>query len=277
MSLTPQDSAGHTSYALGLTALFAAGVAALAGLAWLAGPVVAAAAGIVFAASVCLAFLRRGDSQTSRDPNTGLPDRDGALGALAAILGRSGSGQHEAAVIVVALDTGDAVLSPEDRRAMTFVAAMRMAQRLRKGDQIVHVGETSLAAILGPSLGLTARATEGILGRIERMFRDPLRLNGQSLAVTASVGACLQHDAPGADASSWLEAAEEAARMAARDGLPRLFPSGATSIDCLYDPALEAEVFAADADAGGPRDEEARWRAAEADASGGERQLRRGA
>jgi GGDEF domain-containing protein len=272
MSFLPHDSAGRASFALGLTVLAAAGLATLALLTWLTGPIVGAAAGIVFAASVCLAFLRRGDNPTSRDPSTGLPDRDGALAALATILRRSGSGQHEAAVIVVALDTGDAALDAEDRRAMTLVAAVRMAQRLRKGDQIVHLGETSLAAILGPSFGLTAQATEGVLVRIERMFGDPLRIAGHSLEVDAAVGACLQHDAPGADASSWLEAAEEAARMAARDGRPRLFPSGATSIDCLYEPSLEAEVFAADPHATGPRAEEARWRAAEADGSGAARE-----
>lgn len=260
MSDASPNSVRRSSYAAGFLALFVAGLSGLVLLFWLAGPFAATAAGLIFGASVCLAFLRRIDSPTSRDPSTGLPDRDGALASLATILGRSASGQHEAAVIFLRFDTGHAVLDAEERRQLTLVAAMRMAQRLRKNDQIVHLGDGRLAAILGPSLGLTGKSAEGILGRIAGMFDDPLNIGGRSIEVTASVGACLQHDAPETDARSWLRAAESAAEMAAREGRPRLFPSGATSIDCLFDPTIDIDGFASDAESPGSIEEEARWR-----------------
>jgi hypothetical protein len=63
------------------------------------------------------------------------------------------------------------------------------------------------------------------------MFREPVRVGSRTVPVRVSLGACLQHDAPRADAPSWIEAAELAAELAAEEGEPRLFPSGATRVD----------------------------------------------
>jgi GGDEF domain-containing protein len=136
-----------------------------------------------------------------------------------------------------------------DRQATIFMATARLAEGLRRGDQIIRTGENSLAAILGPSRGLTARAAEGILARIDGMFREPIRVGSRSIPVRVSLGACLQHDAPKADAASWIEAAELASQLAAEDGDPRLFPSGATKVDrSAWDEANEP-TGEADADA----------------------------
>lgn len=196
----------------------------------LAGPMIAVAVCVIYLAALGLTVrAERGGETPSRDPGTGLPDRDAAISRLDRIFEQRLAGSSQAGVFVIALEPHQGG-APEGH-PLAFIAIARLAQGLRRGDQIIRIGENSLAAILGPSRGLTARAAEGILERIDGMFREPLRVGPKTVPLRVSLGACLQHDAPRADARSWLEAAELAAQVAAEDGEPRLFPSGATRVD----------------------------------------------
>ena len=198
----------------------------------LAGATVAAAVCGVYAAALALTVrAERGSETPSRDPLTGLPDRAAAIGRLESIVEQRLAGSSQAAVFVVSIAEPQADPAAADRHPVVYVAIAHLAQGLRRGDQIIRIGENSLAAILGPSRGLTARAAEGILERIDGLFREPLRVGPRTVSLRASLGVCLQHDAPRADAQSWLKAAELAAMVAAEDGEPRLFPSGATKVD----------------------------------------------
>lgn len=203
------------------------------GLHVLVGPIVAlAVCGVYILALGLTVFVERGDNTPSRDPSTGLPDRDAALARLESIFAQNLAGGSQAAVFVITMKgPGDEEIPATDRQPTTVMAVARLAQGLRRGDQIIRIGEGSLAAILGPSRGLTSPAAESILNRIHWMFREPMRIGSRILPVRVSLGACLQHDAPRADAASWIEAAELAAELAAEAGEPRLFPSGATKVD----------------------------------------------
>jgi GGDEF domain-containing protein len=195
-----------------------------------AGPLVAAVVCSVYAAALALTMRAERDGDTpSRDALTGLPDRAAALDRLEKIFGQRLAGSSQAAVFVISIDASD--IRQTDSQSVIFMATVRLAQGLRRGDQIIRIGDHALAAVLGPSRGLTEPAAESILDRINGMFREPMVAGSHVIAVRVSVGACLQHDAPRADAPSWLEAAELAATLAAEDGEPRLFPSGATKVD----------------------------------------------
>jgi hypothetical protein len=209
---------------------------------FLAGAWMSALAAVMLAVALGLTLLTsRFDEIGSRDPITGLPDREAALARLDGILGETVSGSRQALVVVVSLAAPDEPLDEGEWRQLTLLGAVRMAQRLRRGDQIVRISDSSLAAILSPSLGITAQAAEGIIGRIACGFAEPLRIGARPVSPVISVGACLQHDAPAADAQSWLEAAECAAEMATTTDEPRLFPSGTTSIGEAFAAAREAE------------------------------------
>jgi GGDEF domain-containing protein len=199
----------------------------------LAGWAVALAACSVYALALGLTALAEHKQETlTRDPSTGLPDRQAAISRLEAIFSQRLAGGSQAAVFVISIDVAPGgEIAATDRHPVTVNATARLAQGLRRGDQIIRIGERSLAAILGPSRGLTAPAAENILDRIDRMFREPVRIGTRVLPVRVSLGACLQHDAPRADAVSWIEAAELAAELAAECSTPRLFPSGATKVD----------------------------------------------
>lgn len=221
----------------------------------LAGPLVAGAVCGVYAAALGLTyFAERDDEVPSRDPGTGLPDRAAALARLTSIFNQRLAGSSQAAVFVIRMADRPGDPQGPDCQQVALMATARLAQGLRRGDQIIRIGERSLAAILAPSRGLTTRAAQNILDRIDGMFVEPLRIGSHVITPCVSLGACLQHDAPKADAASWLEAAEMAALIAAEDGEPRLFPSGATRVDrSAWDNLEPSEV----ADAG-----DANWLAA---------------
>jgi GGDEF domain-containing protein len=221
------------SSAMGILILLAAIPPLGLGLHSLAGPLVAAAVCGVYAVALGLTVLAERPGETiPRDPSTGLPNRNAALQRLEGIFAQKLAGSSQAGVFVISID-----VPTEDESAKTdfqttvVVATARLALGLRRGDQIIRIGDHSIAAILGPSRGLTARAAESILDRIDGMFSDPIRVGPRLVPVRVSLGACLQHDAPRADAASWIEAAELAAELAAEEGEPRLFPSGATRVD----------------------------------------------
>lgn len=235
--------------------MLAAAILSLTGLIGLmGGPAAAVAVGAPLLAALCLTLWveRRGDP--SRDAATGLPDRGAAIACLDEILKQRLAWSSQAVVIVISLESGEESGTPLSEEALVFHAAARLGRGLRKGDQIVRVSRTALGAILGPSRGLTAQAAESILGRVEGMFREPVRLGRDTVTPRVALGACLQHDAPHADATSWLQAAELAAEIAREVSAPQLFPSGAVAVDraaWLASPPLD------------PSDEEqALWRSA---------------
>ena len=224
-----EPTRNRPSHATGILLLVAALVLVALTLCLLAGPVVALAASSPLAAALVLTLAgRRQDQLSSRDAETGLPDRAAALLRLEEITTQSATAKRQAAVVIAALSE-TAFATAEDRRSTLLLAALRMAQRLRKGDQILRVGTSSLAVILGPSRGLNARSARDILDRLDGVLREPFRLGDRTLDVESALGACLQHDAPAGEARAWLEAAEDAAGIAATKREPHVYWLARTS------------------------------------------------
>ena len=224
MSNEPIPVAAQPSNTRGIVILVLTMLPVALALHLIVGPLLALAALGLFGASLVLTLIAQhnADDAGSQDPETGLPDRAAALRRLGELAAHRGTPRRQAAVIVVSLARAS-FADAEERRATLLLAALRMARRLRKGDQIVRIGPAALAAILVPSRGLNARSVREILDRIDGLLREPFRLGAKELQAEADLGACLQNDAPASEASAWLEAAEAAVEIARSAGEPHVY------------------------------------------------------
>ena len=221
MTLDSRDE--RPSYAKGIFYLVAGMATVALVLHAVAGPAIALAACALFAAALALTLIaQRKDDPSSRDAETGLPDRAAALRRLEEIAAQGGTARRQAALITVTFPDS-AFADAEERRSVLLLAVLRTAQRLRKGDQILRTDTFSLAVILSPSRGLNARSVRDILDRLDGVLREPFRVGDRRIQVEAALGACLQNDAPAPDARSWLEAAEDAARVAGAKREPHVY------------------------------------------------------
>lgn len=237
MSNNPATVAARPSNTKGIIVLVLAVLPVVLTLHLIVGPLLALATLGLFVAALILTMIAQRDGDTgTQDPETGLPDREAALRRLGDLAAHPGTPRRQAAVIVVSLARAS-FANAEERRSTVLLAALRMARRLRKGDQIVRVGPAALAAILVPSRGLNARSAREILDRIDGLLREPFRLGDRELRVEADIGACLQTDAPAADARAWLEAAEEAAEISRTTGEPHVYWIALTSAEAATWPS----------------------------------------
>ena len=205
-----------------------------------AGQIGAVAFGAVYAAALALSICaRRREETTTRDEDTGLPDRASALASLVRLLANPATPRRQAAVIIVEFAAGEERPHADVAAERLFRAAHRLAQGLRKGDQIARVGPTRLAALLETTRNLDAVALESVLARIATAFEKPLRPDEAPPQV--AIGGCLQCDAPEPLAVSWLDAAEIAAHRAAATGLPCAFELHAHVADRRAELAAEIE------------------------------------
>ncbi len=190
---------------------------------------------LVVAATIGIALLTDGRPDTStRNPTTGLPDRADALRRLDAMMAQPHSKVRQSAVVVIAIEEDQAAQAAP----LHLPVALRLAGALRKGDRIVHLGETELGAILGPSKGINARSVRAILDRIDDSLKQPFDAAGKLVVLRVALGACLQRDAPGPGPESWLEAAERAASLGRECGEPCVFwVARATPAHWLHAPA----------------------------------------
>lgn len=184
--------------------------------AWAVGALVVLALGMTIIA-------QRNQDTLSTDPETGLPDREAAIDRLIGLMDRAANPNRQAAIIVIQFE-GKASLS--DRRQVILAAAVRLSQVLRQGDQIVHIADNRLAAILGHSRGLDRDAIQSVMQRLEAVLNQPIQIDIASFAPKITIGGCGQCDAPASDAWSWLDAAEMAAEAAGNARTAVLFVPG---------------------------------------------------
>lgn len=178
---------------------------------------------LVAMALVMTIVAQRNHDDVSTDPETGLPDRGAALERLSGLMDRTANPNRQAAVIVIRLEQ---VVNATDRRQITLTAALRLSEVLREGDQIIHLADNTLAAILGLSRGLDRDSIQGVMHRLEDVLSQSIRIDIAEFNPRITIGACGQCDAPAGDARSWLDAAEMAAEAAMNAGTPVLFVPG---------------------------------------------------
>ncbi|MDA7430420.1 bifunctional diguanylate cyclase/phosphodiesterase [Primorskyibacter aestuariivivens] len=123
----------------------------------------------------------------------------------------------------IILEIDDAAVLPErfgtggcDRIQQQLAKRLRAATR--GGDQFAKLSDWQFGIILDPVPHLDIEACIQLAVRLQATLEDPVRLDGVSAYVSASVGLCLLRDSPGQDTMHFVEAAETALITARRNG-----------------------------------------------------------
>ena len=96
--------------------------------------------------------------------------------------------------------------------------AQRLRSAVRGGDQSAKLSDWQFGIILDPAPHMDLEACIQLAVRLQAKLEDPIRLDGVSAYVSASVGLCLLRDVPEPDATQLMEAAEIALIHARRNG-----------------------------------------------------------
>ncbi len=153
--------------------------------------------------------------QGEHDDLTGLPNRHQLQRRLAEVTAAGRVGP-EVGVFFIDVDgtkTVNDALGHEAGDDLLRAVASRLLGRIRPGDLLARYGGDELVALIEP---LSAQDAPAFAERLLGAFSDPIQLNGQVVAVTASLGftSCRE----GSDPASLLREADSAMYAAKRAG-----------------------------------------------------------
>lgn len=167
---------------------------------------------------------RRGMPGGPRDRVTGLVQRDGfeaALDATRADCTRTGL---QSACLMIDYDDFAGFAARHGQSAADAAMARgadRLLGALRSGDTVARIGDGRFAICLAPVRQMDLELGIQLAGRLQTALEDALPLGGVTIYLSASVGFCLSHRAPGDDGQAWADAARAALAEAQGSG-----PSG---------------------------------------------------
>jgi len=152
------------------------------------------------------------------DPLTGLPNRRHFHQALDAGIARAARASHGVGVLFVDLDRFKTIndgLGHSAGDQVLKICAQRFAEALRESDLIAHISGDEFVVLLERCNDPAAAIA--VARKLLTAAARPILLNGQELALTASVGIAL-HPADGADGETLLKHADIALFRAKEQG-----------------------------------------------------------
>ncbi|WP_432978271.1 diguanylate cyclase domain-containing protein [Dactylosporangium sp. CA-233914] len=158
--------------------------------------------------------------RASRDPLTGLANRDALAAPLAAAIRRAHAGQARSALLFCDLDDFKVVndtLGHDAGDAVLVAVAERLRALVRPGDTVARLGGDEFVVLAGDgpdaagaaSGGLDVAAVAALVDRIESAVSSPVVHDGHVIRVQVSVGAAVIDDTA-QDAVAVLRAADRA-------------------------------------------------------------------
>ncbi|GAA3272486.1 diguanylate cyclase [Dactylosporangium vinaceum] len=144
--------------------------------------------------------------RASRDPLTGLANRDALAAPLAAAIRRAHAAQGDSALLFCDLDDFKVVndtLGHDAGDAVLIEVAKRLCGLVRPGDTVARLGGDEFVILSGAS------PVAALVDRVERAVAAPIMHDGQVLRVRVSVGAAVI-DATVNDAGAALRVADRA-------------------------------------------------------------------
>ena len=170
---------------------------------------------------------------TIHDPLTGLPNRAHFMDLVSRTLVRARRQEDTFSVIHFALDRFQRVNASHGRTGgdeLLLTLSRRLLRCVRPEDTVARLGGDEFGMVL--SLGQGAQAAIRVVGRIEVQLREPFRLGGRDVFVTASIG--IASSEPSECAEDLLRDGETAMRRAQA--------SGGTNYE-FFDPGMHHRVI----------------------------------
>jgi diguanylate cyclase (GGDEF)-like protein len=159
-----------------------------------------------------------------RDRVTGLVQRDGFEAVLDTTRAECARTGLQSACVVIDYDDFSGFAARHGQSAADAAMARgadRLLGALRSGDTVARIGDGRFAICLMPVRRMDLELGIQLAGRLQTALEDALPLGGVTLYLSASVGLCLSHRAPGGDGAAWADAARAALAEAQSNG-----PSG---------------------------------------------------
>ncbi|MEU7871061.1 diguanylate cyclase [Dactylosporangium sp. NPDC049140] len=150
--------------------------------------------------------------RASRDPLTGLANRDALASPLAAAVRRARAGRGDSALLFCDLDDFKSVndtLGHDAGDAVLIAVAQRLCALVRPSDTVARLGGDEFVVLAEDLAGLDAAGVAALVDRIERAVSAPVVHDGHVLRVRVSVGAAVI-DATAGDAGAALRTADRA-------------------------------------------------------------------
>ena len=167
------------------------------------------------------------------DPLTGLPNRAHFMDLVGRTLVRARRQEDTFSVIHFALDRFQRVNASHGRTGgdeLLLTLSHRLLRCVRPEDTVAHLGGDEFGMLL--SLGQGAQAAIRVVERIEVQLREPFRIGGRDVFVTASIG--IASSEPSECAEDLLRDGETAMRRAKA--------SGGTNYE-FFDPGMHHRVI----------------------------------
>ncbi|MER7280741.1 diguanylate cyclase [Dactylosporangium sp. NPDC000244] len=150
--------------------------------------------------------------RASRDPLTGLANRDALAAPLAAAVRRARSGHGVGALLFCDLDdfkTVNDTLGHDAGDAVLVAVAQRLCALVRPGDTVARLGGDEFVVLATDLPGTDAAGLAALVDRVERAVSAPVVHDGHVLRVRVSVGAAVIDDTV-LDAGAALRLADRA-------------------------------------------------------------------
>jgi len=132
--------------------------------------------------------------EANHDPLTGLPNRRMFEETLEAALATARHGAHRVAVLLIDLDGFKAVNDTNGHDAgdaLLCEIARRMTAALRVGDLVARLGGDEFVVLLTPLEETGESGVRRVAGHLVEQASRPVAFAGETLAVSASVGAAI--------------------------------------------------------------------------------------
>jgi diguanylate cyclase (GGDEF)-like protein len=178
-----------------------------------------------------------------------LPTEAALAAALDDVFGAAAQTGRTSTVFAIGIDGWAAVAKAHGPHAAETAlrrSAERLAQALRKGDQLAWLGEGVFGAAFAPVPRADLETALQAAARLQEALREPIVTDGMRIALTASVGFCLAARAPGASGEAALRAARQALAEAeaAGPGAVRAYSAGMPAAQARKD-LLDTEAVEA--------------------------------
>lgn len=201
------------------------------------------------------------------DTLTGLGGRDELLAQLAEAISATRPPGVACAVLVVEIDEFRRMqerLAPETLDQVQAETARRLVANVRACDGCARIGGATFAVAIGPMRGLDATAAEQLAERLRAALARTMRIDGQTLFPSVSIGLCTDRQVACPNAQRMLQSATLALiegqrgspgavrsyddairrRLVARERLARRADGALASgeIDAHFQPQVDAET-----------------------------------